>query len=216
MGVVSGLSHPDARREIVAAGLRLDALRLVSGCDGNLSVRTPSGTLLVTPSGEPKGTLCVDQLVEVSLSDGQILGDGKPTSELDLHLTVYRHRPDIHAVVHAHAPAAIAASMQPDMRWDFAPEALESLRGVQGVDYSRPGTPELASGLIPYLSSNHCFLLAHHGTVTIGRTMAEALRRTENLEHNAKVALLALRAGCLPGLPDDELLAILAVSNRDE
>lgn len=185
-------------------GRRLHAQGLISGSDGNISARLPNGRLLVTPSGVPKAELAPRDMVIVDL-DGRPYGRGRPSSELRMHLEVYRRRERVTSAIHAHPPWVIAASIQPGLRFDFAPESIVALAGVYLAEYARPGTLAVARSIAPGLASNACFVLSRHGSLTVGDSLDQAFRRLENLEHNAKIAVIALSAGGLTPLPEDEV-----------
>jgi L-fuculose-phosphate aldolase len=192
---------------MIDLGRRMYAAGLVAGSDGNLSVRLDEERLLVTPSGVAKGQLRPADLVLVNLG-GAVLGPGRPTSELGLHLAAYASRPDVTAAVHAHPPWTIAASLQSRLHFDFAPESIAALGGVARCAYARPGTPAVAESLQPHLRSCLSFVLERHGSLTLGDSLEAAYLRLEALEHNCKVALLALAGGELPPLPPAEVAAL--------
>jgi L-fuculose-phosphate aldolase len=195
------------RRALAEVGRRMYAARLVAGADGNASVRVGPERLLVTPSGVAKGRLAPEDLVLVDL-DGRPVGRGRPSSELGMHLAVYRQRPDVAAAVHAHPPWTIAASLQSRLSFDFAPEAVVALGRVARCEYARPGTPAVAESLAPYLRAHDSFVLVRHGSLTLGDDLEQAFLRLEALEHNSKIALLSLLGGELPPLPPFELEAL--------
>lgn len=194
------------RRALVDVGRRMYTAGLVAGSDGNVSVRLGEH-VLVTPSGVPKGALRPGDLVLVDL-DGAVVGKGRPTSELGMHLAVYAALPDVVAAVHAHPPWTIAASLQRRLHFDFAPESVVALGGVARCAYARPGTPAVAEGLRPHLRNHQSFVLDRHGSLTLGDSLEAAYLRLEALEHNCKVAVLALAGGELPPLPSAELAAL--------
>jgi len=176
---------------------QLAARGLIAGRDGNLSVRLGRERALVTPSGVLKSLVSPADMVEVDLS-GKVRrrGSRKPTSELELHLRILRHRPDVQAVVHAHPPAAtgfavageaIPANLLPELIFVVGPVAL--------VPYGTSGTPDLGDEVVPFLDKHDALLLANHGAVTMGRTLDEAWIRMESLEHGARIILAARQIG---------------------
>ena len=192
------------RRHIVQIGRRLHEQGMISGADGNVSVRLTEDKILVTPSGVAKAELVPRDLVVVDLR-GRPYGRGRPSSELGMHLALYDLRTDVTAAIHAHPAWVIAASLQPNLRFDFSPEGILALAGVIQIPYTRPGTPAVAEGLRPVLLQGNSFVLTRHGSLTLGKDLDEAFRRLENLEHNAKIALLALAGGDLTALPPEEV-----------
>ena len=176
---------------------QLAAGGLIAGRDGNLSVRLGPNRVLVTPSGLIKSLVTAADMVEVDLAGRpRRRGRRKPTSELDLHLRILRHRPDVQAVVHAHPPIAtgfaVAGEAIPD---NLLPELIFVVGRVPIVPYGTPGTPELGDRIVPYLEGHDALLLANHGAVTMGSTLDEAWIRMESLEHSARIIVAARMVG---------------------
>ncbi len=176
---------------------QLAAHGLIAGRDGNLSVRFAANRVLVTPSGYIKSLVSARDMVEVDLSGKpRRAGPRKPTSELDLHLRILRHRPDVQAVVHAHPPMATAFAVAgEEIPGNLLPELIFVVGPVPLVPYGTPGTPELGDRVMPYLKGHDALLLAHHGAVTMGKTLDEAWIRMESLEHCARIILAARMIG---------------------
>ena len=176
---------------------QLAAQGLIAGRDGNLSVRLAADRVLVTPSGHLKALVSARDMVEVNLGgEARRAGPRKPTSELDLHLRILRHRPDVHAVVHAHPPMATAFAVAgEEIPANLLPELIFVVGPVPLVPYGTPGTPELGDRVMPYLQGHDALLLANHGAVTMGKTLDEAWIRMESLEHCARIILAARLIG---------------------
>jgi len=176
---------------------QLAAHGLIAGRDGNLSVRLAADRVLVTPCGHIKSLVSARDMVEVDLSGrARRRGPRKPTSELDLHLRILRHRPDVQAVVHAHPPTATAFAVAGEEIPDnLLPELIFVVGPVPLVAYGTPGTPELGDRVVPYLKGHDALLLANHGAVTMGKTLDEAWIRMESLEHCARIILAARLIG---------------------
>ncbi|MEU9061227.1 class II aldolase/adducin family protein [Streptomyces sp. NPDC048430] len=179
---------------VVATARRTAADGLVVGTSGNVSARV-GDIVLVTPSGVPYDRLGPGDAVGVDLEGRQVLGDLVPTSELPLHLAVYRGS-DAAAVVHTHAVHATAVStLVPEVPLIHYAAAL--LGGpVRTAAYARYGTPELADNMLAALRDRTGCLLRNHGTVTYGRTLDEAYDRTAQLEWMCR---LWLTASSVPG-----------------
>lgn len=185
-----------ARDALVQAGARLASLGLIVAAEGNLSVRLGGDLFLTTPSGLAKGNLGVADLVVVDLDGAPRSGRFRPSSEWPLHREVYRRRPDVSAVCHAHPPHALAFACARRPLPALMPEAVIVLGGeVPVTPYATPGTEDVARAVGDVASAHDAFLLANHGAVTLGRTVREALHRMETLERVAQVALLADRLG---------------------
>ncbi|MFG2962821.1 MULTISPECIES: class II aldolase/adducin family protein [unclassified Streptomyces] len=204
-GGAQGVSEPRRRdvraaeasawRELVATARRTVTDGLVVGTSGNVSVRV-GDTVLVTPSGVPYDRLTDDDTTGVDLSGRQVLGALVPTSELPMHLAVYRAT-DARAVVHTHAVHATAVST-------LVPElpAIHYMSGALGgavrvAPYATYGTDELAENMLRALTDRSGCLLRNHGTITHGSTLSQAYDRTAQLEWMCR---LWLTASSVPGL----------------
>jgi L-fuculose-phosphate aldolase len=193
------MSATAVARRMALCCRQLAARGLIAGRDGNLSVRIGPQRVLVTPSGHIKALLTAADMVEVDLAGKpRARGRRKPTSELDLHLRILRHRPDVQAIVHAHPPTAtgfaVAGQEIPD---NLLPELIFVVGPVPLVPYGKSGTPELGERVVPFLDDTRCnaLLLANHGAVTMGTTLDEAWIRMESLEHSARIIAAAQRIG---------------------
>lgn len=195
-----------AARAIVRCCRRLWEAGLIAGADGNVSVRLGPDRVLVTPSGLLKSDLAPGDLVEVDLGGGRRRGSRKPTSELDLHLRVYRRRPDCGAVVHAHPPAATAFAVAGQaIPANVLPEVILYLGDVPLVPYATTGTPALGDAAEPYLARHVAVLLANHGALTWGSDLATAHIRMESLEHAARILAAARALGRLTQLTPEQV-----------
>ena len=181
---------------IVRVCRRLYERGLVAGPDGNVSVRLAGGAILVTPSGMSKVDVEPGDLVLVD-GDGVLLdGDRRPSSELKMHLRIYRRRPDVHAVVHAHPPVATGFAVAGEsFVAPILPEVILQMGAVPLVPYATPGTDALADRFEPYLDGHDAFLMANHGATTVGATLESAHQRMESLEHAARILLVARSLG---------------------
>lgn len=199
MDALSSNAPTDAdgiRRDIVRVCRRLYDAGLVAGQDGNVSARLGEDVIVVTPSGMSKVDIGVEDLVEVSASGEKLSGTGRASSELDMHLRIYRHRADVGAVVHAHPPVATGFGVAGyDFMDDVLPETIFHLGPVPLVPYATPGTRELGDSMEPYLAAHDAFLLANHGATTVGATVTLAHQRMESLEHSARILLTARSLG---------------------
>lgn len=202
--------------EIVAAGQRLASAGLIAATEGNLSARLTERRILATPAGREKGRLSVADLVEVNIDTGAVCaGPDRASSEIRMHLVAYRHRPDVQAVVHAHplhATSFAAARRSLDSR--LLAESVVVLGPVPLVPYGTPSTDELPDALFPFLADHDAFLLANHGALTLGRSVAEAYFRMETLERLAQITLWAELAGGGRPLGAAELSRLLPVRER--
>jgi len=200
------VSLENLRAEMVAAGRLLWERNLVGATEGNLSCRV-GDHLLCTPSGLSKGSLAEEDLLEIDLQ-GNPLGPHryKPSSEIRLHLRVYRCCPSVQSVVHAHPLTATAfATCGQTVPVEYLPEAVVVLGPVALVPFGMPGTEALPDALEPFVKSHRTFLLANHGAMTIGKTLTEAVHRMETLERVAQILLACRQIGTPVRLSEPDL-----------
>ncbi|MFF7605061.1 class II aldolase/adducin family protein [Streptomyces parvulus] len=193
-----GGAGPDEERawtELVAAARRTVADGLVVGTSGNVSVRV-GDTVLVTPSGVPYDRLAPGDVTGVGLDGRQVLGTLVPTSELPLHLAVYRADDTARAVVHTHAVHATAVSLLVDELPPVHYMTVALGGPVRVAPYAAYGTEELARGMLGALGGRTGCLLRNHGTVTYGTSLDQAYDRTAQLEWMCR---LWLTASSVPG-----------------
>jgi L-fuculose-phosphate aldolase len=188
----------------------------IASSEGNVSACLEADRILVTPRGMHKGLLWPEQLVVTDLAGRQISGDLPPSSELPLHLLVYRERPDVKVVIHAHPTMAIVCSLA-GISFDdgVVPEVLTSLGGIPIAPYATPGTDEAAEVIGPFIQQFDAIVLARHGSVTVGRNLREAYSRLEMLEHTAQILVWSRLFGPLSPLPRDEVARLLIAGGRN-
>jgi L-fuculose-phosphate aldolase len=178
------------RRELVVGCRRLDSRNLVGAGEGNVSCRLSAGRFLVTPAGARKGELAPGDLLVVSRDGTRVKGKGRPSSELAMHLAVYRARPDVTAVVHAHPLTALAFTVAGLPPPSCSVESV-TLGKIGIAPCAVPGTREVPRSVTPLLGGHEVILLERHGALTLGRTVREAFDRMELLERAAQVAAMA-------------------------
>jgi L-fuculose-phosphate aldolase len=184
------------RADIVEIGRRLYARGYVASNDGNISIRLDDNTILTTPKSVSKGFMTADMMVVVDLEGKKIRGTRDASSELLMHLEVYKNRPDARAVVHAHPPTAtgFAVAGIPLDRAVLA-EVVTTLGSIPIVEYGTPSTPELPAAVRKYITAYDGLLLANHGALTIGPDVFAAYYKMETIEHFAKISLVARQLG---------------------
>jgi L-fuculose-phosphate aldolase len=203
------------RQELVEVGRRLAQKEFVPGTDGNLSVRLGAEWLLTTPSGVGKGALRPDQIVKCDL-DGNPVGELRPSSEIRMHVLVYRSRPDVAAAVHAHPAHAVALSLAGvSLAECLLPEPTLALGAIPTAPYATPTTEDVPESIRELLARRfNALILARHGTLTLGRTLDEAVVRLETLEHTARITAIArsVGGGSLQPLPATEVQRIEGIA----
>ncbi|MBU1702199.1 MAG: class II aldolase/adducin family protein [Candidatus Eisenbacteria bacterium] len=201
-----GPVEPAHFRALQKAGLKLEEKGLVCGTDGNLSLRDLEGGLVITASGAHKGDLKAEDLIRIDLEGRILWGSQKPSSESAMHRVIYQKRSDVQAVVHAHPPVGTAFAVAGCCLQTAAmPESIVMLGEVPYVRYATPGTEDLSRALEAVLPGHNAFLLAHHGAVTLGETLQQALDRMSLLEHTARILLAARLLGGAKPLPSQEV-----------
>jgi L-fuculose-phosphate aldolase len=203
------------RNDIVRVCRRLYERGLIAGGEGNVSARLEDGNILVTPSGASKIDVSESDLVIVNPDGKPVAGSGRASSELGMHLRIYRLRPDVGAVVHAHPPFATAFAVAgEDLMAPVLPEILVLIGGVPLVPYATPGSQALAAAIEPFLPHHDAFLMANHGATAYGSTLSIAHQRMESLEHAARILFSARALGHISMLTDDERDLLLQLRRR--
>lgn len=180
------------KRDMVQVGKELYDRGLLIATDGNLSVRLTENEVLITASGICKGNMTEDQLTLVNL-DGEIIEGLKPARDIRMHLAVYKERPEVKAVVHAHPPITTGAAMSDiDLSRIALPEVLFSLNGIAITRYCTPTTIEVPREVTRILKEQkncQAILLANHGALTMGSSIYDAFYKMETLEMFFKATL---------------------------
>jgi L-fuculose-phosphate aldolase len=198
------------RKTVVRFGLKMVESGLTTGTGGNLSIiDRNSGRVAVSPSGIEYDALQPEDVVLTDL-DGKILdGDCKPSSELGFHLSVYRQRQDVHAMVHTHSPYATTIAC---LGWEIP--AVHYLVGFAGkkvpiAPYATFGTPELARNVAENIEEYNVLLLANHGLLAVGRNMDAAFAAAEEIEFVARIYYQTRSIGKPVILPEEEMETVL-------
>lgn len=208
-------SERQIRRQIVLFGGMLHQRGYVAATDGNLSVRLDEDRVLATPTAMCKGMMRPSDLVIVDLEGRCLAGRRCVSSEIGMHLLVYRRRPDIRAVVHAHPPTATgfaAAGMA--LNQPLVSEVVIGLGSIPLARYGTPGTPELCEALEPFLSQYDAILMSNHGVVTYGTDLHQAYMKMETVEHFAQIALVTHVLGRQEPLGDEELEKLVLARSK--
>ncbi|HTM32048.1 MAG TPA: class II aldolase/adducin family protein [Vicinamibacterales bacterium] len=184
------------RADIVECGRRLWHRGFVASNDGNISVRLDESRLITTPTAVSKGFMTPDMMVITDLEGKKLAGERSASSELKMHIEVYRHRPDVRAVVHAHPPTAtgFAVAGIPLDRAVLA-EVITTLGSIPIAEYATPSTEELPAAVRKYVKAHDGLLLANHGALAVGPDVYAAYYRMETIEHFATISLVARMLG---------------------
>ncbi len=199
-------SEHELRQEILRFGHLCYERNLLVAMDGNLSIRLASGDLLCTRSGCHKGFLEDGDLLVVDAQGRRKRGEGRPTSELAMHLACYAERPDVGAVIHAHPPLCVAFTVAGvSMSRAVLPEVVLTLGTIPTAPYETAGSDALARTIRRYVRQFDAILMDTHGAVCVGRTLLEAFCRLETMEHTARILKAAQDLGTVRGLPEEEV-----------
>ena len=184
----------EAKKMICEIGRRVYNKNFVAANDGNITIKTGPNTIWATPTGVSKGFMTPDMLVKLDLNGKVLAGKRKPSSEIKMHLRVYKENPEVHAVVHAHPPVATSFAIAGiDLDQAVSPEAVVILGTVPVAPYATPGTEEVPESIAPYCKDYNAVLLANHGALTWGKDIIEAYYRMESLEHYALMLMYSGR-----------------------
>jgi L-fuculose-phosphate aldolase len=184
------------RDKIVRYGRMLHECGFVAATDGNLSVRLSDNRILSTPTCMSKGAMRTSDLVIVDREGRVVSGKRNVSSEIGMHLLIYRLRPDVKGIVHAHPPTAtgFAAAGMP-LNQPLVCEVVIGLGSIPLAKYGTPGTPELTDALEPLVPGFDAILMSNHGVVVYGTDLDQAYMKMETVEHFARIALVTHQLG---------------------
>ncbi|MCI8423011.1 MAG: class II aldolase/adducin family protein [Lawsonibacter sp.] len=206
------ITSQEAKSLILEMGRRLYQKGFVAANDGNISCMVGPNTLWTTPTGVSKGFMTEDMLVKVDLEGNLLLQSGQPSSELKMHLRVYRENPRVRCVVHAHPPVATAFAVAGlPLNQPILAEGVAQFGEIPVAPYATPGTQEVPDAVAPFCNSHNGILLANHGALTWDEEPMQAYLRMESLEHWATVTLYTRLLGQANPIPAEKLSALRAV-----
>ena len=208
------MEEAKARKLIVEIGKLLYDRSYVVASDGNISIRLDENTVLATPTMTCKGRM-TEECLALTDMEGKPLSDKRASSELAMHLLIYRERPDIKAVCHAHPPHGTAfavAGLAIDQ--PILSEVILTLGCVPLTSYGTPSTNELTDAMQPFVANHNALLMANHGAVAYGADAWQAFDRLETLEHTAKIAILARTLGGANDLPKDAIAKLINIREK--
>lgn len=209
------MSDYEIKKEICEIGKRIYNKGFVAANDGNITVKVNDNEFWATPTGVSKGYMTPDMLIKVD-RDGRVLeGTWKPSSELKMHLRVYKERPDAGAVVHAHPPTATGfAIARIPLDQYIMPEAIISLGTVPIAEYGTPSTDEIPDAVSKYLQDHDAILLENHGALTVGTDLLNAYFKMETLEFYAKLSLIARQLGGAQELSGEQVEKLMEIRKK--
>ena len=200
------------RRDIVAVCQRLYQRGFIAGTEGNVSALEGPDRLWITPAGHHKGLLQPADLLLIDRQGHVLFGNGRPSSETPMHLALYRCRPDIGAVVHAHPPLATALTVAGyQLAPPLLPEAVVALGEVPTIPYQMPTTWQFANDVGAAMRQAEAALLENHGSVAVGTTLQAAFNKMEIVERAAQILYLAKLLGRVQPLSPEAVTALQAL-----
>jgi L-fuculose-phosphate aldolase len=203
------------KEQMCDIGRRIWHKGFCAGNEGNHSYRIADNKVLCTPTGISKGFLRPDDICTVDLEGKQLSGKRKRTSEILLHLAIYKARPDVKAVVHSHPPHATAfAIANVELPTCIHPEAEVFLGAVKTAKYVTPGDTRLGESILPYVKDSNTILLQNHGTVTFDVDLEGAYYKLEIVDAYARILLLAKQIGNIRPLDGAEMKELLELKQR--
>ncbi len=199
------MNESEAKKLIVEIGKLLYDRNYVVSSDGNLSIRLDENRILATPTQISKGRMSESGLAITDL-DGNALNENKASSELAMHILIYKMRLDIKAVCHAHPPFGTAFAVAGlAIEQPILSEVVLTLGCVPLTKYGTPSTNELTDSMVEFVPFHNALLMANHGAVAYGKDLWEAFDRMETLEHTAKIATIAKSLGGANDLPKEAI-----------
>ena len=203
------------KQEICMIGKKIYDLGFVAANDGNISVKVGPNEFYCTPTGVSKGYMTPDMIIKVDAEGNKLEGELNPSSEIKMHMRVYRERPDVNAVVHAHPPIATAFTVAGvPMNEYILPEAVLTIGDVPTCEYGTPSTMEIPDSLMPYIQEHDAFLLENHGALTVGNTLQRACFTMEEVEFNAKICKFARELGGVDEIPCEQLEKLMDLRKK--
>jgi len=200
------------KHDIVEIGKRMYAKGFVASNDGNISVKTSENEIIITPTGVSKGYMSTDDMIKVDLDGKIICGERKPSTEMKMHLAVYKNRPDVFSVCHAHPQVATAFAVTRTVCEKIAlPEVIFSIGHVALAEYATPTTEEVPDSIADIIKKADAVLLSNHGALTVGSDIFDAYYKMETLEHFAGITMYARILGGEVGLEPQQVSELLKI-----
>lgn len=209
------ISEFKLKEQMCDIGRRIWQKGFCAGNEGNHSYRIGENRILCTPTGISKGNLLPEDLCVVDMEGKQVGGKRKRTSEILLHLAIYKARPDVKAVIHSHPPHATAFAVAGvDLPTCIHPEAEVFLGAVKTAKYVTPGDTRLGESILPYVKDSNTILLQSHGVVCFHPDLEQAYYQLEIVDAYARILLLAKQVGSIRPLDAGEMKELLDLKVR--
>jgi ribulose-5-phosphate 4-epimerase/fuculose-1-phosphate aldolase len=194
------------KQVIIETGLAMDKYQLIALAGGNVSSRMSTGEILSTPSGMIYDQMSPSDVLVFNIQGDLLEGDRKPSSDLEAILYIFANKPDVNAVIHTHQPYSTAISLlQNEFRADLTTLGNAAGGSVKVAPYSPAGSVAMGEDAIKYLGDSHAVILAHHGVITVGKSLKQALNAAVYMEECAKAYLAAAAVGPTKHLSDQQI-----------
>src|SRR5687768_2550863 len=209
------ISEFKLKEQMCEIGRKIWLKGFCAGNEGNHSYRLSDNKVLCTPSLISKGNLKPDDMCIVDMEGKQVSGKRKRTSEINLHLAIYKARPDVRAVIHSHPPHATAFAVAGvDLPTCIHPEAEVFLGSVPTAKYVTPGDTRLGESILPYVKDSNTILLQSHGVVCFHPDLEQAYYQLEIVDAYARILILAKQVGSIRPLAAEEMKELLELKTR--
>jgi L-fuculose-phosphate aldolase len=209
------ISEFKLKEQMCDIGRRIWLKGFCAGNEGNHSYRMAEDRVLCTPSLISKGNLKPDDMCIVDMTGKQVAGKRKRTSEILLHLAIYKERPDVRAVIHSHPPHATAFAIADiELPTCIHPEAEVFLGPVKTAKYVTPGDTRLGESIKPFIKDSNTILLGNHGVVCYGPDLEDAYYKLEIVDAYARILLLTKSLGSVRALDADDMKELLTLKSK--
>src|SRR5437868_5785739 len=212
---VSRISEFKLKEQMCDVGRRIWLKGFCAGNEGNHSYRIGPDRFLCTPTGISKGNLKPDDLCVVDGEGKQISGKRKRTSEILMHLAIYKARPDVACVIHSHPPHATAFAVAGiELPTCIHPEAEVFLGAVKTAKYVCPGDTRLGESILPYVKDANTIVLQNHGVVCFDPDLEQCYYKLEIVDAYARILILAKQVGSIRPLASNEMKELLELKGK--
>ena len=211
------VSEFEIKKQICEIGKRIYDRRMVAANDGNISVKISDTEWLCTPTGVSKGFMTPEYICKID-ADGNVIqanGNFRPSSEIKMHMRVYKHRPDVKAVVHAHPVYATSFAIAGiPLTQPIMPEAVIALGCVPIAEYGTPSTNEIPDAVEKYLPYYDAVLLENHGALSYGEDLLTAYHKMESLEFYAELLFHSRQLGGPKEFSKDQIKKLYEIRKK--
>lgn len=211
------INENEVKQQICEIGKRIYMNGFVAANDGNITVKLNNEEIITTPTGVSKGFMTPEMLIKVDMNGNVLSKDSmyKPSSEIKMHIRVYKEREDVRSVVHAHPPYATSfAIVGKPLTKPIMPEAVITLGCVPIAEYGTPSTEEIPDAIAKYLQNYDALMLENHGALTYGHDLINAYYKMESLEFYAKLTFITTLLGGPKELSENQVNSLYEIRKK--